>query len=79
MMSFTDNRGTFYGPMPVVAKPVRKYSAKDTLTTLTQNLENPVILLRDILRYPSPLDPFNETGWLQRQKTVGGPIERVGM
>lgn len=36
------------------------------------------MLLRDILRYPTPYDPYKETGHLRRQSTTGGVIEATG-
>ena len=42
------------------------------------NSDNPIVLLRDTLKYPSPTDPHNATGWLERQKTTVGQIEAMG-
>jgi len=41
-------------------------------------LDNPVVLVRDLLLYPSPVDPHASAGWLRRQTSLGGPIEHVG-
>ena len=42
-------------------------------------LANPCVLLRDILLYPTPLDPYNTSGHLRRQTTIGGPIQATGI
>ena len=35
-------------------------------------------MVRDLLLYPSPMYPYTSAGWLRRQTSLGGPIERVG-
>ena len=42
------------------------------------DLPNPLVLLRDILKYPSPGAPYASSGRLYRQPTTGGTIKSIG-
>ena len=42
------------------------------------DLPNPLVLLKDILKYPSPNAPYASSGRLYRQPTTGGTIKSIG-
>ena len=75
--TFKDVQNVSFGPMQLAGVIER-----ESLTSVTKNLkcisENPIILLRDTLLYPTPCDPFNSVGWLRRQQSTAGPILKMG-
>ena len=78
-MSFTDRYRRQYGPIPLQNKPESKcVFCKIRYLLFCFVSANPLILLRDVLLYPSPLDPFGSSGYLRRQTTTCGSIEKVG-
>ena len=65
--------------MPLTAAPQGMDFHKIFYLLSFSFLDNPVVLLRDVLVYPSPLHSLESTGWLRRQSTLGAPISKLSM
>ena len=40
--------------------------------------ENPIVLMRDFMLFPTPVNPFNTPGWLQHHPMGSGGLPAIG-